>query len=366
MRTEPERHLARTERVVRAPVALALSIVGFATGPAGWIVVGFKSTEVGGIPSLAWAGAALGTVTAILGLLLARRARDEARIGDARPDVSVGAARGLGIAALLIGALGPIFWLLVQIAPSGSELEGSLLGPAGFMIAILVGMISFFSPCILPLLPGYLSFVSGLSGEEMEKGQQRRRVILGTSLFTLGFATVFTALGATASLVGSFLIDHILFINRFAGGIVIVMGLAFMAPRFMRFAEVERRPFMQRVRPGLGGAFPLGLAFAVGWTPCVGPGLGIMLTLGTLEGQVATGALLLFFFSVGFGIWFVLAALGMRRALGASAWLRKHTRSLQAIGGVFLVALGVLLVTDLWSDLINPLRRLIDQFAPPV
>lgn len=360
MKTEPA---AATPGAVRAPTALPLAVIAFLTAPPGWIVVGFRAGEGTGIPAIAWIAAAVGTVALVAAFAVIGRARGPARLpldGPAR------AARGLAVASIVLAAVGPVFWGLVQLAPREDSLDGALVGPAGFLVAILVGMISFFSPCILPLLPGYLSFVSGLSGEEIEGNIDRRRVVIGTGLFTLGFATVFTALGATASLIGSFFIDHIVGINRIAGGIVIIMGIAFLVPQAMRFMEVERRPLMRRVKPGLGGAFPLGLAFAVGWTPCVGPGLGVMLGLGAASGTVARGALLLFFFSVGFGIWFVLAALGIRRALGASAWLRRHTRGLQAVGGVFLVALGVLLVTNYWDQLINPLRRLINQFAPPV
>ena len=359
MKTAPEQ-TSVPPAAVRARAALPLAIVGFLTAPAGWIVVGFRAGEGTGIPGIAWIGAAVGTA-ALAGAFVALRA---ARGPEAARPARV--ARGFAVAATVLAAMGPVFWVLVQLAPKGDQLDGALVGPAGFLVAILIGMISFFSPCILPLLPGYLSFVSGLSSEEIDRGVDRRRVVIGTGLFTLGFATVFTVLGAGASLIGSFLIDHLVGFNRIAGVIVIVMGVAFMAPQALRFTEVERRPFMRRVRPGLGGAFPLGLAYAVGWTPCIGPGLGAMLGLGADTGTVAQGALLLFFFSMGFGVWFVLAALGVRRMLGASEWLRRHARGLQAVGGMFMIALGIMLVTNYWDQLINPLRRLINQFAPPV
>jgi cytochrome c-type biogenesis protein len=247
-----------------------------------------------------------------------------------------------------------------------SGLQGALLGPAGFVVAFFVGMVSFFSPCILPLLPGYLSYVSGLSGEEMEAAEGRRKVLLGISLFVLGFATMFTLLGIVASALGQFFTRNLATIERVAGAIVIVMGLAFVAPSLFPFLERERRPLLQRVRPGVAGAYPLGLAFAAGWTPCVGPGLGVILTLGTVSGSVWRAALLLVFFSFGFGVWFVLAGLGMRRALAASDWLRRHARVIQTAGGVLMIAIGVLLVTDQWNNLIAPLRRLTNDFTPPV
>jgi len=245
--------------------------------------------------------------------------------------------------------------------------RGALLGPVGFIVAVFVGTVSFFSPCILPLLPGYLSFVSGLSGEEAEQTKAaRRRTLLGIGLFVLGFATMFTALGAAASVVGDFLLRNLANINRIAGGVVIIMGLAFMLPGLFPFFEQERRPFFGKVRPGIGGAYPLGLAFAAGWTPCVGPGLAVMLTLGATQGSTWRASLLLFFFSLGFGIWFLLAGLGLRRAFIASKWLRARLRIVQAIGGIFMVAIGVLLVTNQWNNVIAPLERLVNRFAPPI
>ncbi len=245
--------------------------------------------------------------------------------------------------------------------------RGALLGPVGFMVAFFVGTVSFFSPCILPLLPGYLSFVSGLSGEESEATKEaRRRTIAGVGLFVLGFATMFTGLGLAASAVGGFLLKHLSSIDRIAGAVVIVMGLAFLLPGLFPFLEKERRPFFSRVKPGVAGAYPLGLAFAAGWTPCVGPGLGVMLTLGATQGSAWRASLLLFFFSMGFGVWFLLAGLGLRRAFIASAWLRARLRLVQAVGGVLMIAIGILLVTDQWNNVIAPLQRLINRFTPAI
>jgi cytochrome c-type biogenesis protein len=253
------------------------------------------------------------------------------------------------------------------VLAASAGVKGALLGPVGFVVAFFVGTVSFFSPCILPLLPGYLSFVSGLSGEEAELSRAaRRRMLLGIGLFVLGFATMFTALGIAASVVGGFLVSHLAGINRIAGAIVIVMGFAFLVPGLFPFLERERRPFFNKVRPGVAGAYPLGLAFAAGWTPCVGPGLGVMLTLGLTQGQAWRAGLLLFFFSMGFGVWFLLAGLGLRRAVTASTWLRARLRIVQAIGGLFMIAIGILLVTDQWNNVIAPLQRLITRYAPPI
>lgn len=256
---------------------------------------------------------------------------------------------------------------MIPVLAATAGVRGALLGPIGFIVAFFVGTVSFFSPCILPLLPGYLSFVSGLSGEESEQTKAaRRRTLLGVGLFVLGFATMFTGLGLAASAVGGFLLRHLSSINRVAGAVVIVMGLAFLVPEIFPFLEKERRPFFSRVKPGVAGAYPLGLAFAAGWTPCVGPGLGVMLTLGATQGSAWRASLLLFFFSMGFGVWFLLAGLGLRRAFIASAWLRARLRIVQAVGGVFMIAIGVLLVTDQWNNVIAPLQRVINRFVPAI
>jgi len=305
----------------------------------------------------------------------------------------------------------------VLVATAG--VNGALLGPVGFIVAFFVGTVSFFSPCILPLLPGYLSFVSGLSGEEgatvspqlfqAAKAPQpsqrrwtywfvlplvwragsvvrrqlraegalpeeqrtlvkaaRKRTLLGILLFVLGFATMFTALGAAASFIGDFLLRNLPTITRIAGAVVILMGVAFLMPGLFPFLERERRPFFRRVKPGIAGAYPLGLAFAAGWTPCVGPGLGVMLTLGATQGSAWRATLLLFFFSMGFGVWFLLAGLGIGFAVNTSQWLHGRLRFVQAIGGVLMIAIGVLLVTDHWNNVIAPIQRLYNHFAPPI
>lgn len=239
--------------------------------------------------------------------------------------------------------------------------QGSILGPVGFVVAFFVGAISFFSPCVLPLLPGYLSFASGLSGEKLAESNGKSRVVAGVSLFVLGFAVMFTALGGVAGALGSYLTGHLEVINRVAGVIVLLLGIAFLAPGIAPFLEQERRPFLSRARPGVAGAFPLGLAFAAGWIPCVGPGLGVMLTLGAQEGSVLRASVLLFFFSLGFGVWFVLAALGIDRLFGHSSWIRRNSRALQMVGGVFMLAIGILLVTNKWNDVLAPARRFLSR-----
>jgi cytochrome c-type biogenesis protein len=273
-----------------------------------------------------------------------------------------------------------------------SGVEGAIAGAAGIPVAFFVGVVSFFTPCILPLLPGYLSYVSGVSGEELESGAKRSRVLLGTLLFVLGFASLFTLLGyAVASTTGrlSFLLDHFSVVTRVAGVLVIVMGLAFLSTLSVRqfqgwkerggvragvasvglgIAHVfgaERRVEV-RSRVGVLGAFPLGAAFAVGWTPCVGPGLATIFAVASTEGSGLRGALLLLAFSLGFGVWFVLGGLAFRKATRAVAFFQRHMRGLTLVGGVFLLAIGVLLVTNYWNTLLNPFRRWLVRYTPPI
>jgi cytochrome c-type biogenesis protein len=279
--------------------------------------------------------------------------------------------------------------MIAAVLAQSTSVEGAIAGAAGIPVAFVVGMVSFFTPCILPLLPGYLSYVSGVSGEELEAGTKRSRVLLGTVLFVLGFALIFTALGATASAVGGFLLDRFPLVERISGVFVIVMGVAFLltvstrwlmaaseaggalAPvargglALARVVGQERGP---RARPSAGvvGALPLGAAFAVTWTPCVGPGLATILTIAGSEGSAARGGVLLFSFSLGFGFWFLAGALAFRRATRAVAAIRRRMTALTVVGGVFLIAIGTLLVTHRWGDLLAPFLRWMTRFTPPI
>lgn len=279
---------------------------------------------------------------------------------------------------------------VVALAQSTESVQGAIAGAAGIPVAFVVGMVSFFSPCIFPLLPGYLSYVSGVSGEDLDLGARRGRVVAGTLLFTLGFAVVFTMLGfATGSLTGSFGFLLGPTAERVAGVIVIVMGLAFLSTLYVRTLErwsqggggrsgvgraglriarifgTERR-LEYRPSAGIAGAFPLGAAFAIGWIPCVGPGLGTILAIAGGGGSGPRGAALLLSFSLGFGVWFVLGGLAFHKATRALAFLRRNIRSLTAVGGAFLLTIGLLLVAGLWGDVIGPLQRWANRFTPPI
>ncbi|MBI4728016.1 MAG: sulfite exporter TauE/SafE family protein [Acidobacteria bacterium] len=282
----------------------------------------------------------------------------------------------------MIGSLGDLASVLAQ---SGG-VRGAVLGPVGVPVSFVLGAVSFFSPCVLPLVPGYISYMSGLSGAELEGGARRGRLLAATLLFVLGFAIVFTALGASASAVGGFLFEHKRVVDKAAGGVVILMGIAFLSGLFirgfsrlaatrgplqvlgsvgLRVARIFSHERTLGVRPGRGlaGALPLGAAFAVGWTPCIGPTLGTILTLSASEGSVGRGATLLFVFSLGFGIWFVLGGLAFRRATRAFKRLRRLLPVFSAAGGTLLVTIGVLLVTDQWARLMTPIQRYFVRFS---
>ncbi len=232
-----------------------------------------------------------------------------------------------------------------------------------FPIAFAAGVLGFLSPCVVPLIPGYISFVSGLSLQEMEAAQRRRhaaRVLLATALFVAGFALIFTALGASASLLGSFVLANRLWLGRIGGALIIALGLAVLLRAPVLYREhrlrLSRRPW------GLAGAFPVGMAFGFAWTPCIGPVLTAVLTLAAQEQSTQRGALLLFTYALGLGVPFLLAALLLSLALDIS-WLRRYSRPITALSGVFLVVMGLALVTDALFVLNTWILRLV-PFRP--
>jgi len=241
----------------------------------------------------------------------------------------------------------------------------SALGP--FALAFVAGLLAFTSPCCLPLMPGYVSYVSGVAGDAGGSVAVRTRVVWSALLFVSGFASVFTLLGAGASAAGSFLLRNRIFFTRLAGVFVIIMGLVAIGVLRTSLLYRERRVDLRRIRTGPAGAIPLGMAFAIGWTPCIGPVLAGILTAAASVQSAMRGALLLFTFSVGMGIPFVLLALGYSRSLRVFEWLRRHGRAVERAGGLVLVAIGVLMVTGTWIRMFSPLVRLFARGGwPPI
>ncbi|MGH2767405.1 MAG: cytochrome c biogenesis CcdA family protein [Candidatus Methylomirabilales bacterium] len=233
----------------------------------------------------------------------------------------------------------------------------------GVPLALLAGVLSFSSPCCLPLLPGYLGFVAGLPAGEAGS----RRVLAGASLFVLGFAVVFTAMGASVSLLGGFLGEHRFIFARVSGFFMIAMGLAILLLGGLPFLSRELRTDLGRMRRGLGGAFPLGMAFAFGWTPCIGPVLAALYAYGGATGSLGKGVALFGFYSLGLGIPFIVSALLYGKAALSFLWLRKHGRLIERAGGAVLVLMGALLVTGGWNRLFQPILNWYARLGwPPI
>jgi cytochrome c-type biogenesis protein len=215
------------------------------------------------------------------------------------------------------------------------------LSPVAFLLALAYGAASFVSPCVLPLLPAYLSFVSGLSVDEVRKGN--RRVVWGTLAFVLGFAVVFTLMGAGFSFAGALVANQRL-LQIIAGALLIVLGVVIAGLTLPGFLQRDVRPFLSKAPRGPAGAFLVGMAFAFGWTPCVGPFLGAVLTMAAEGNDPVGGALLLFVYSVGMGIPFLVAGLFVGWALRAFERIRRHMRLIQIVCGAVLVVYGALLI----------------------
>ncbi len=231
-------------------------------------------------------------------------------------------------------------------------------------VALLAGLVSFFSPCVVPLLPGYLSYATGLGAAEVIAGTNRRgRMLAGTSLFVLGIAVVFVTTGAVVGRLGMAVLEYADLISRILGVVVIGLGLVFLG--VLRVGQRDLR--IHRV-PAVGvAAAPLvGVVFALGWTPCIGPTLGVVYTLAFNEGTALRGGLLAFVFALGLGIPFVVAGLVYAKMARAVGFLRRHQVGLMRAGGVMLIIVGLLLVTGVWTMITAELRQTFANFLPVI
>lgn len=220
-------------------------------------------------------------------------------------------------------------------------------------VALLVGLISFFSPCVIPLLPGYLSYATGLSGADLASGEASRhrgRMLLGSVLFVVGFAVVFVLLGAAFGTVGQWLRVWQDEITMAMGAVLIVLGLVFagLVPWLQREWRVHKLPGV-----GLGAAPFIGALFALGWTPCIGPTYAVIVNLTYTDATAARGALLSLAYAVGLGLPFIAAGLAYRRTLGAVGWFRRHQVWVMRVGGLMLVVIGLLMITGWWDHAVQ-------------
>ncbi len=230
--------------------------------------------------------------------------------------------------------------------------SGSLL--LAVPVALLAGLVSFFSPCVIPLLPGYLSYATGLSGADIAAGDVRRgRMVAGSVLFVLGFSAVFVLLGLATGAVGHWLVVNQRLLTVVLGLISILLGIAFLGlvPWLQRDVRVHQVPAV-----GLAAAPLLGFLFGLGWTPCVGPTLGVISTLAINEGTPGRGAFLLGVYSFGLGLPFILAALAWRRALVAVGFVRRHQAWVTRIGGAMMILVGLLLLSGWWDYIVTWLQ----------
>ena len=223
-------------------------------------------------------------------------------------------------------------------------------------VAALAGMVSFFSPCVIPLLPGYLSYATGLSGADLaagKAGERRGRMLAGSVLFVLGFTVVFVLIGATVGGVGGWLREYRDQITVVMGALLIVLGLVFAGavPWLQREWRIHSIPAV-----GLGAAPLIGALFALGWTPCIGPTYSVITALTLNDATIGRGALLSAVYALGLGVPFILAGLFYSRSLGAIGWIRRRQQLVMRLGGAMLVVVGLLLVTGWWDWMVQWLQ----------
>lgn len=235
-----------------------------------------------------------------------------------------------------------------------------MIDPPSVSLAFVAGIVSFVSPCCLPLVPGYLAAVTGLPPDRRPE-RVDRRVVVRSLVFIATFSAIFILLGLTATAVGAFLFQGQLTLRRVAGVAIALMGLLFVASVFVSRLNRDWRPAGLIERAGTGGPVIAGAAFALAWTPCVGPTLGAILGLASAQGSAPEGAGLLAIYSVGLGIPFLLSAVGFNAAQRSFDWLRRHWSAIQVGAGLVLVAMGVLVYTNTLFLINIEVQRALDE-----
>lgn len=243
-----------------------------------------------------------------------------------------------------------------------AEISSDPAAGVGVFAALAAGVVSFLSPCVLPLVPGYLSAVSGVSPKELESAGWRR-VLLPSLLFVASFSAIFVALGLTATGLGSTLRDHEELLSKIAAALMIAMGVVFVASLFV--ARLNREWHVEALmdRAGKGGPVVAGAAFAIAWTPCIGPTLGAILSAATLADSAGRGAFLLAVYSAGLAIPFLLSAVAFSRMTTAFAAVKRHYSAIVAAGGLILIAMGVLIWTDELTQLNAEAQRWMSELG---
>ncbi|WP_435845005.1 cytochrome c biogenesis CcdA family protein [Streptomyces flaveolus] len=234
---------------------------------------------------------------------------------------------------------------------NGTVLNGALL--VALPVALLGGLVSFFSPCVLPLVPGYLSYVTGVTGTDLAEAR-RGRMVAGASLFVLGFTAVFVSGGALFGYFGETLQANRGVLTKVLGVFMVLMGVFFMG--LMPWLTQREFRFHRKPVSGLVGAPVLGALFGIGWTPCIGPTLSSVLVLSSQQGTAGRGAILTVAYCLGLGVPFVVAAVAFRKALGAFGWIKRHYVWVMRVGGVMMIATGLLLLTGAWDSMVQDMQ----------
>ena len=228
-------------------------------------------------------------------------------------------------------------------------------------VAFSAGLISFLSPCILPLIPSYMAYITGVSIEELSSQESlrkvRKKVVFNSLAFILGFSVIFIALGASATFLGKFLAENIRWLEIIGGAIVIILGLHFIGILRLGFLDREKSIRLKKKPLGYLGTGLVGMAFGAGWTPCVGPILGGVLTMAATTQNLFQGILLLVFYSLGLGIPFFIAGMILHRFFEYFKVIRKYFKAIKIAGGVLLMAVGVMLILGYFSAIAGLLAR---------